>query len=97
MVRFHVRRTRSDAGPFSKRSWLPPTTGLRDWRSQMTRDELARFESAAGLLLDDLGYERGSSGDVTAAITDHVARIRDSFTAAVRARGARLPNQWQAG
>jgi hypothetical protein len=38
---------------------LPPTKGLRDWRSQMSRDDVDLFELVAGDLLDELGYERG--------------------------------------
>jgi hypothetical protein len=37
---------------------LPPTKGLRDWRTQMSRDDLARFEAIAGNELAALGYER---------------------------------------
>lgn len=37
---------------------LPPTTGLRDWRSQMGDDDVAMFEAVAGDLLSELGYER---------------------------------------
>jgi hypothetical protein len=35
----------------------PPTKGLRDWRHQMSRRDIAVFESIAGDLLSDLGYE----------------------------------------
>ena len=38
----------------------PPTKGLRDWRTQMSKSDLALFEVAAGDLLDELGYERGA-------------------------------------
>jgi hypothetical protein len=38
---------------------LPPTAGLRDWRTQMERRDLEVFESLAGELLAELGYERG--------------------------------------
>jgi hypothetical protein len=38
---------------------LPPTAGLRDWRTQMERGDLEVFESLAGGLLEELGYERG--------------------------------------
>ncbi len=31
------------------------------WRREMTHDEIRAFESVGGQLLDDLGYERGSS------------------------------------
>jgi Sulfotransferase family len=37
---------------------LPPTKGLRDWRSQMSANDVAAFELLAGDLLSDLGYER---------------------------------------
>jgi len=38
--------------------FLPPTKGLRDWRRELTDDQVARFEAIAGDLLDELGYER---------------------------------------
>lgn len=37
---------------------LRPTKGLRDWRSQMSPDDVVRFEALAGGLLSELGYER---------------------------------------
>ena len=37
----------------------PPRQGLRDWRQDMTPRDLAEFESIAGDLLEELGYERG--------------------------------------
>ena len=40
---------------------LPPTAGLRDWRQQMERGDLEVFESLAGELLGELGYERAVS------------------------------------
>lgn len=41
-----------------RRLLLPPTPGLRDWRTEMTADEIRRFEAIAGSLLDELGYGR---------------------------------------
>jgi hypothetical protein len=38
--------------------YLPPTKGLRDWRRELSEDQVMRFEALAGDLLDDLGYER---------------------------------------
>jgi len=38
--------------------FLPPTKGLRDWRRELSKDQVARFEALAGNLLADLGYER---------------------------------------
>jgi len=40
---------------------LPPTKGLRDWRVQMSPQDLAVFEANAGDLLSELGYEPGLS------------------------------------
>jgi hypothetical protein len=37
---------------------MPPTKGLRDWRTEMEREDLVKFELVAGDLLDRLGYER---------------------------------------
>lgn len=37
---------------------LPPTKGLRAWRSEMTAGDVASFEALAGDLLDQLGYPR---------------------------------------
>jgi hypothetical protein len=39
----------------------PPTRGLRDWRTQMKKSDIALFEAIAGDLLVDLGYERSTS------------------------------------
>jgi hypothetical protein len=36
----------------------PPTKGLRDWRTAMPPDDVATFETIAGGLLEELGYER---------------------------------------
>ena len=38
--------------------FLPPTKGLRDWRRELTDDQVIRFEALAGDLLEELGYER---------------------------------------
>jgi hypothetical protein len=37
---------------------LPPTAGLRDWTQELSSQDVARFETIAGSLLDELGYER---------------------------------------
>ena len=43
----------------------PPTKGLRDWRTVMSRTDVAVFESIAGRSLDAFGYERS---DVHASV-----------------------------
>ncbi len=51
MLRFYERgKTQKDSRPI--------TPGLRDWRSQMPPEDVEVFESAAGRMLDDLGYSR---------------------------------------
>ena len=58
MLRFHEGRTKTKPGLSAKHAWLPITSGLRDWRSQMTAEDAERFEAAAGELLDELAYPR---------------------------------------
>jgi hypothetical protein len=45
------------AKPHQQRLMQPPTTGVRDWRTQMARSDVQAFEDVAGDLLRDLGYE----------------------------------------
>lgn len=48
----------ADGAPFHAAATRPPTSGLRDWRTQMEGPELRIFESIAGRVLAQLGYER---------------------------------------
>ncbi len=57
---------------------LPITSGLRNWRTEMAAMEVARFEAAAGPLLDELHYERGVDLPKRADL-DEAARIRGLF------------------
>ena len=45
----------------AQRLALPPTKGLRDWRSQMPSRELAEFEAVAGTQLEAFGYTRAAA------------------------------------
>jgi len=58
MVTFYEGKTRFKPGLSAKRAWLPPTPGLRDWRTQMNERDVELFEALAGDLLSTLGYER---------------------------------------
>ncbi len=92
MLRFYEGRTRDlEPGLPSKRAWLPPTPGLRDWKEQMAPDDVERFEAVAGDLLDELGYPRASPRTQT---DREAARIRSAFTEDARARGRVLPARW---
>jgi hypothetical protein len=95
MLRFHEGRTRTDPGLSSKQAWLPITAGLRDWRSQMPRADVERFEAVAGDLLDELGYERAVPRPSQQAL-EWADYIRGAFIKEARARGRSLPKGWAA-
>lgn len=58
MLEYHIGRERPMEGRRSaKGAWLPPTSGLRDWRTQYADDDLALVEVLVGGLLTELGYE----------------------------------------
>ena len=78
MVKFHKGRTKSKPGLDAKRAWLPTTRGLRNWRSEMSTEDLERFEAAAGDLLDELGYERVFLNPGP-QVLEHASEIRDSL------------------
>jgi hypothetical protein len=90
MLRFHEGRTQTGPGLSSNRSWLPPTPGIRDWRSQMCNEDLERFEAVAGDLLKELGYERAFPHPSPQAL-EHAATIREAFAQDLRRRGQRSP------
>lgn len=58
MVEYHRGKVRETAGLSAKAAWLPPTRGIRDWRSQMSERDRELFEALAGEQLSMLGYER---------------------------------------
>jgi Sulfotransferase family len=85
------------------RLFSPVIKGLRDWRRQMSSQQIATFEALAGDLLDDFGYERGSAE--VGAGTRAAARLRYVAARAhriFRRRGAvrrikRLRRRWASG
>jgi hypothetical protein len=94
MLRFHEGRVRPlKGGRSAKSAWLPVTGGLRDWRTQMGPDDVARFEAAAGDLLEDLGYERGAPSTAQREL-ERAARVREAFVREVEARSRPLPRAW---
>lgn len=72
MAAYHVGKTHQRSGRSSKSAWLPPTSGLRDWRSAMAPRDRALFELLAGEELSALGYEL--SGD---PVTEELAQVAD--------------------
>ena len=49
------------AKPHQQRLLTPPTSGVRSWREEMSSDDVTAFESIAGDLLGELGYEVGTA------------------------------------
>jgi hypothetical protein len=93
MLHFHDGRQRSDRGLSAKSAWLPPTPGLRDWRTQMTAADVERFEATAGDLLDELGYPRAVAHP-SAEARELAGELRAAFTDELRSRGRHLPERW---
>jgi hypothetical protein len=93
MTRFYEGKTRPQRGLCSKDQWLPPTVGVRDWRTQLAREDAQRVELAAGKLLGRLDYESQLGATVGNAHT-HVTRVFEAFTAGALAEGRPLPKDW---
>ena len=78
MLRFNEGKMRSNPNLSPKRAWLPPTQGLRDWRTQMAPREVELFESLAGEVLSSLGYERAYPS-ISAEIAQVAERSREQW------------------
>jgi adenylyl-sulfate kinase len=89
VVRFHEKRAQANGDLDAKHAWRPPTPGLRDWRTQMSLDDLTRWEAASGDLLDELAYPRSSAAPSGRAIA-RAAALRQAF------EGRPLPARWRA-
>lgn len=57
MVNYHAGKTRHEAGLSAKSAWLPPVQGLRDWRADMSPEDIGVFEGIAGGMLTRFGYD----------------------------------------
>jgi hypothetical protein len=95
MLRYHEARTKTKSGLDAKHAWLPPTPGLRNWRSEMEFADLERFEAVAGSLLDELGYERAVPHPGAEAV-ETASRLRSAFIDELHGRGRPVPRPWQA-
>ena len=78
MLEYHRGRQKPGRGLSAKKAWLPPTGKLRDWRHQMSGQELLLFEAACASLLTELGYEVRNR-DVDPAVIAHALRLRQAF------------------
>jgi len=87
MLTYHENRTKTDPGLDAKAAWLPPTRGLRNWKTQMAEEDLEKFEAAGGDLLDELGYQRG----ITHLSAEAVTLAKEVYS---RFDGKPLPENW---
>ncbi len=93
MHNYYLGRTQSAENMSANAAWLPPTPGMRNWRTEMFPEDVAKFEAAAGNLLEDLGFDLSPQG-ITAEIKENVAGIRAQFRIEALARKWRLPEIW---
>jgi hypothetical protein len=96
MIRFAEGKTRTDlpnARKTPKKAWLPITSGMRNWRTEMPVKDVERFEAAAGNLLEELGYERSFSRPTPQAL-EHATRIRKTFSRDAQEREEHPPERW---
>jgi hypothetical protein len=89
MLTYHEGKTRERSGLSSKAKWLPPTPGLRDWRTQMTDPDVELFEALAGDVLSLFGYERAFER-FSAPAEERAERCRARFEEEVRARNRQM-------
>jgi hypothetical protein len=88
MLTYHLGRRRTKPGLPTNKAWLPPTQGIRDWRTQMSPDDVELVEALAGDLLADLGYERGFP-TISPAVRRQASRYQAWWTRKLARREAR--------
>jgi hypothetical protein len=93
VLRPHDRRGPRGAHD-SKMAWRPISPGLRDWRSQMQKQDLEVFEALSGDLLIELGYGRGVHSPAPSAV-HRAEAVRRSFVSHERALRFGLPERWR--
>lgn len=76
MAQYHQGRVKASPGLSAKAAWLPPTQGVRDWRTQLAEEDQELFEAIAGEELAMLGYERRFSRFSTRVIARAEACLR---------------------
>ncbi|TWT66258.1 Sulfotransferase domain protein [Posidoniimonas polymericola] len=85
MAAFHRGKTRPNANLSAKQAWLPATSGLRDWRNQMSEEQQQLFEALAGDALRGFGYETRFER-VPAAIQSEADALREGWKVSLAKR-----------
>jgi sulfotransferase family protein len=75
MLHYHEAFEEAGGGQGARHDRQPITSGLRNWRTEMSADDVERFEAVAGALLDELGYPRTFARPRTAAV-EHSTQVR---------------------
>ena len=88
-----TRDGKADPDLDAKKAWRPVTAGLRVWESEMSAEEVERFEAAGGDLLDELGYPR-TILHPSLRMLEETSRVHGSFTEDLRSQRHRLPERW---
>jgi hypothetical protein len=91
MADYNRGKVRKKPGLSAKKAWLPPTPGLRNWRTDMKEKDIELFEAIAGDLLDELGHER-TFPTISPAISDIAAMCEawwETMLARCRAKARR--------
>jgi ATP-binding cassette, subfamily B, bacterial len=92
MVTYYEGKARYEPGISAKKAWLPPTVGLRDWRTQMSARDVELFEALAGDLLFNLGYER-HFGAISPAIAKLAERCQQWWDSEIAQRETGTPQK----
>ena len=90
-VRFHEGRTVDNPKWSAKKRWLPPTSGLRDWRLNLPERDLQLFEVIAGDVLKALDYPLATGGNVPDDVVARAQYCRERWLAETMA--VRTPAQ----
>jgi hypothetical protein len=78
MLRFHEGQTRLEPELDAKNSWRPITPGLRNWRQEMTLEDVELFQAVAGGLLEELEYPLAIPRPA-ANILQYASSIQETF------------------
>jgi hypothetical protein len=78
MLRYHeaFRNRKANASLEAGQDRRPITSGLRNWRTQMSAAEVEGFEAAAGTLLEELGYPRVFA-ELRPVAEEHSTQVRN--------------------
>jgi hypothetical protein len=93
MVQSYQARATTGLDQDPKHPWIPITPGLRDWETQMSPEDVERFEAFAGAMLDELGYRRAVPCPRPEEL-EHAKQARDWFARDALSQGYSVPREW---